>query len=111
VIERLQAAGIQVTAPTNPLRGISVDSAYIASVFEQIPGPVLAVGHSYGGAVISAASAEASNVAGLVFVAAFAPEEGAPRRRGERLQGQRPQQRARPPRCPRLAVESTQRVG
>jgi pimeloyl-ACP methyl ester carboxylesterase len=49
VIERLQKAGVQVTAPANPLRGISIDSAYIASVFNQIPGPVLAVGHSYGG--------------------------------------------------------------
>ena len=53
VIERLQARGVQVTAPANPLRGISVDSAYTASVFEQTPGPVLAVGHSYGGAVIT----------------------------------------------------------
>ena len=48
VIQRLQAAGIQVTAPANPLRGISIDSAYVASMIEQIPGPVLAVGHSYG---------------------------------------------------------------
>ena len=53
VVERLQAAGIQVAAPANPLRGIAIDSAYIASFLEQIPGPVLAVGHSYGGAVIS----------------------------------------------------------
>lgn len=76
VVERLQAAGRQVTAPANPLRGISIDSAYLAAVFEQIPGPVLAVGHSYGGAVISNAATHAANVAGLVFVAAFAPEEG-----------------------------------
>src|SRR6516225_8066692 len=76
VIERLQKAGVQVTAPANPLRGISIDSAYTASVFNQIPGPVLAVGHSYGGAVISNAATKASNVVGLVFVAAFAPEEG-----------------------------------
>jgi pimeloyl-ACP methyl ester carboxylesterase len=76
VIERLQAAGIQATAPANPLRGISIDSAYIASYLEQIPGPVLAVGHSYGGAVISNAAADAANVVGLVFVAAFAPDEG-----------------------------------
>jgi pimeloyl-ACP methyl ester carboxylesterase len=76
VIERLQAAGLKVTAPPNPLRGISIDSAYIASYLEQIPGPVLAVGHSYGGAVISNAAADAANVVGLVFVAAFAPEEG-----------------------------------
>jgi pimeloyl-ACP methyl ester carboxylesterase len=76
VIERLQADGMQVTAAVNPLRGISVDSAYIASVLEQISGPVLAVGHSYGGAVISNAAAKAANVVGLVFVAAFAPDEG-----------------------------------
>ena len=53
VIERLQAEGIQVTAPANPLRGISIDSAYINSLLNQGPGPVLAVGHSYGGAVIT----------------------------------------------------------
>jgi alpha-beta hydrolase superfamily lysophospholipase len=45
VIERLQAAGVQVTAPANPLRGLSADSAYFASFLEQIPGPVLPVGH------------------------------------------------------------------
>jgi pimeloyl-ACP methyl ester carboxylesterase len=76
VIERLQKAGVQVTAPANPLRGLSTDSSYLASVFEQIPGPVLAVGHSYGGAVITNAASIASNVVGLVFVAAFAPDEG-----------------------------------
>jgi pimeloyl-ACP methyl ester carboxylesterase len=76
VIERLQAAGIQVAAPAIPLRGIAHDSAYTASFLNQIPGPVLAVGHSYGGAVISNAAADADNVAGLVFVAAFAPAEG-----------------------------------
>jgi pimeloyl-ACP methyl ester carboxylesterase len=76
VIQRLQAAGTQVTAPTNPLRGIATDSAYIASILNQIPGPVLAVGHSYGGAVISNAATDAANVVGLVFVAAFAPDEG-----------------------------------
>src|SRR5215207_3866498 len=53
VIERLQAEGVQVTAPANPLRGISIDSAYINSLLNQGPGPVLAVGHSYGGAVIT----------------------------------------------------------
>jgi pimeloyl-ACP methyl ester carboxylesterase len=74
VVERLQAEDVQVAAPPNPLRGISHDSAYIASFLKQIPGPVLAVGHSYGGAVIS--NADADNVVGLVFVAAFAPEEG-----------------------------------
>src|SRR3954468_15844921 len=76
VIERLQAEGVQVTAPANPLRGISIDSAYISSLLEQIPGPVLAVGHSYGGAVITNAATNANNVVGLVYVAAFAPDEG-----------------------------------
>jgi pimeloyl-ACP methyl ester carboxylesterase len=76
VIERLQAKGVPVVAPANPLRGISIDSAYLASVFEQIPGPVLAVGHSYGGAIISNAATGAKNVVGLVYVAAFAPDEG-----------------------------------
>ena len=76
VIERLQAKGIPVTAPANPLRGIAADSAYTAAVFEQIEGPVLAVGHSYGGAVITNAATDAKNVVGLVYVAAFAPDEG-----------------------------------
>jgi pimeloyl-ACP methyl ester carboxylesterase len=76
VIERLLARGIKVTAPANPLRGISIDSAYIARVLEQTPGPVLAVGHSYGGAVITNAATGAKNVVGLVYVAAFATEEG-----------------------------------
>ena len=76
VIERLQAAGIPVRAVVNPLRGIAADSAYVASVFSQIPGPVLAVGHSYGGAIITNAATNAGNVVGLVYVAAFAPDEG-----------------------------------
>jgi pimeloyl-ACP methyl ester carboxylesterase len=78
VIERLQAEGIQVKAPANPLRGISIDSAYIGSLLDQIPGPVLVVAHSYGGAVITNAATNANNVVGLVYVAAFAPDEGEP---------------------------------
>lgn len=76
VIERLLEEGVKVTAPANPLRGISIDSAYIASVLDQTPGPVLAVGHSYGGAIITNAATGQKNVVGLVYVAAFAPEEG-----------------------------------
>jgi pimeloyl-ACP methyl ester carboxylesterase len=76
VIERLQGAGILTTAPPNPLRGVAHDSAYIASLLKQIPGPVLLVGHSYGGAVITNAATNATNVVGLVYVAAFAPNEG-----------------------------------
>ena len=76
VIERLQAANVPVRAIVNPLRGITADSAYVASVFSQIPGRVLAVGHSYGGAIITNAATGAGNVVGLVYVAAFAPDEG-----------------------------------
>ena len=76
VIERLQQQGYTVIAPPNPLRGVTVDSAYIASLLGQIDDPVLLVGHSYGGAVISNAATSAPNVTGLVYVAAFAPDEG-----------------------------------
>jgi pimeloyl-ACP methyl ester carboxylesterase len=77
VIELLQQRGHTVVAPPNPLRGLATDSAYLASVLDQIDGPVLLVGHSYGGAVITNAAATAGNVRGLVYVAAFAPDEGA----------------------------------
>jgi pimeloyl-ACP methyl ester carboxylesterase len=70
------AKGVRVTAPANPLRGIAADSAYTAAVLGQIEGPVVAVGHSYGGAVITNAATESTNVVGLVYVAAFAPDEG-----------------------------------
>jgi pimeloyl-ACP methyl ester carboxylesterase len=76
VIQQLQAGGVEVVAVPNPLRGITADSAYVASAFRQIPGPVVAVGHSYGGAVITNAATNAANVVGLVYVAAFAPDEG-----------------------------------
>jgi len=76
VIERLQAKGVQVTAAANPLRGIEIDSDYVAAVLDETPGPVVAVGHSYGGAVITNAAKKAKNVVGLVYVAAFAPDEG-----------------------------------
>jgi pimeloyl-ACP methyl ester carboxylesterase len=76
VIPLLQAAGLTVLAPANPLRGVSNDAGYIASVVRQIPGPVLLVGHSYGGVVITNAGSMADNVVGLVYVAAFIPDEG-----------------------------------
>jgi pimeloyl-ACP methyl ester carboxylesterase len=74
VVELLQQQGHTVVAPANPLRGLAADSAYLASVLDQIDGPVLLVGHSYGGAVIT--NAAAGNVRGLVYVAAFAPDDG-----------------------------------
>ena len=76
VIELLQQAGVTVTAAVNPLRGVIHDSAYVASVLQQIPGPVLLVGHSYGGVVITNAGSMSPNVAGLVYVAGLAPDEG-----------------------------------
>src|SRR5262249_35002498 len=76
VIERLQQQGMTVIAPPNPLRGVRSDSAYLASLLNQIEGSILLVAHSYGGAVISNAAANASNVVGLVYVAALIPEEG-----------------------------------
>lgn len=76
VIERLQQQGYDVIAPPNPLRGVNSDSSYIASFLNQIDAPVLLVAHSYGGAVTSNAAAKASNVVGLVYVAALIPQEG-----------------------------------
>jgi len=71
----LLAKGVSVMVPAVALRGIAVDSAYLRSVLANISGPVLAVGHSYGGAIITNAAARARNVVGLVYVAAFAPDE------------------------------------
>jgi pimeloyl-ACP methyl ester carboxylesterase len=76
VTERLIAAGVPVTAIVNPLRGVASDAAYVASFIKQIDGTVLAVGHSYGGAIITNAVPQTTNVVGLVYVAAFAPDEG-----------------------------------
>src|ERR1700751_1685309 len=76
VTERLIAAGVPVTAIVNPLRGVALDAAYVASVINQIDGTVLAVGHSYGGGIITKASPQTTNVVGLVYVAAFAPDQG-----------------------------------
>src|SRR3954468_5170305 len=76
VIEHLQAHNVPVLAPPNPLRGLAHDAEYVASYVNQIDGPVLLVRHSYGGAVISVAGASTPNAVGLVYVAAFALDEG-----------------------------------
>src|SRR3954470_13302286 len=76
VIRELQASNVPVLAAANPLRGLAHDAEYVASVIRQLDGPVLLVGHSYGGAVISVAGAAADNVVGLVYVAAFVLDEG-----------------------------------
>ncbi|MEU9667705.1 alpha/beta hydrolase [Streptomyces bobili] len=75
VIAELQRDGIPVIAPPNPLRGLASDAAYIASAAAQIDGPVILVGHSYGGALITVAGVT-ENVVGLVYVAAYVLEEG-----------------------------------
>ena len=76
VIERLQAQGYRVLAPANPLRGVAYDAAYLRSVLSTISGPIVLVGHSYGGFVITNAATGNANVKALVYVAAYAPEEG-----------------------------------
>jgi len=62
VIERLHTKGTKAIAAANPLRGLKSDSAYLAAVIDEIPGPVLAVGHSYGGAVISNAERAGADI-------------------------------------------------
>jgi pimeloyl-ACP methyl ester carboxylesterase len=76
VIQRLQAQGYTASAAANPLRSLSGDAEYIAGVLKSIEGPVVLVGHSYGGAVITQAARGQENVKSLVYAAAFAPEEG-----------------------------------
>ncbi len=76
VIALLQDKGYTVYTPANPLRGLASDSAYIADFLHSITGPIVLVGHSYGGAVITNAAAGNPNVKALVFVDAFAPDQG-----------------------------------
>lgn len=77
-LQALRANGYEAIALANPLRGLASDAAYIRSVLDTIDSPVVLVGHSYGGAVISSAAAGAGNVKALVYVAAFVPDEGEP---------------------------------
>jgi len=76
VIRGLTASGHDVVAPPNQLRSLSSDAAALAAVVGAIDGPVVLVGHSYGGAVISQASAGLGNVTGLVYLAAFGLDVG-----------------------------------
>ncbi|MFD7440107.1 alpha/beta fold hydrolase [Streptomyces sp. NPDC059909] len=76
VVKRLQRAGYPVVAPANPLRGLTSDAEYVHSVLKSVHGPVVLVGHSYGGAVISEAAADDPQVKALVYIAAFTPEKG-----------------------------------
>jgi pimeloyl-ACP methyl ester carboxylesterase len=76
VIERLQADGYHVTAPQFPLTGLADDVARLRQVLDFQDGPVIVAGHSYGGQVITALGADAPNVAGLVYIAAFGLDQG-----------------------------------
>ncbi len=76
VIERLQAEGYAVEAPPNPLQSLKGDAATIADLLKTIKGPIVLVGHSYGGAVITNAATGNRNVKALVYVDAFAPAKG-----------------------------------
>ena len=75
-IASLQLLGFPVVAAANPLRGLTSDSDYVRSVLQSIQGPIVLVGHSYGGAVISNAARGVPNVKALVFVGAFVLDEG-----------------------------------
>jgi len=76
VIERLQAEGFQVRAPQFPLSSLDDDVARLRQVLEFQEGPTILVGHSYGGQVITALGADAPNAVALVYIAAFALDEG-----------------------------------
>ena len=75
-VQKLQDRGFPVIAPANPLRDLASDAAYIHSVLETIQGPIVLVGHSYGGAVITNAAVGVPNVKALVYIAGFAPDQG-----------------------------------
>ncbi len=75
VFDRLVGDGHTVLAPPNPLRGLPYDASHTASVIDQLDGPIVLVGHSYGGAVITVAGSS-DKVAGLVYVAGVVPDEG-----------------------------------
>ncbi|MFJ2261950.1 alpha/beta fold hydrolase [Streptomyces sp. NPDC087844] len=77
VVKRLRLAGYPVVAAANPLRGPANDAAYLRSVIAHVDGPVVLVGHSYGGTVISQAAAGLEDkVKALVYIAAFLPDSG-----------------------------------
>jgi pimeloyl-ACP methyl ester carboxylesterase len=76
VIEQLQQRELDVVAVANPLRSVAGDAAYVRDVVRAIGGPVVLVGHSYGGIVVTEAAAGNDAVVGLVYVAGFAPEQG-----------------------------------
>jgi pimeloyl-ACP methyl ester carboxylesterase len=76
VIAQLKEKGVAVVATPNPLRSVTTDAENVRRATEGIGGPILLVGHSYGGAVITEAAVDNPDVVGLVYVAAFAPDHG-----------------------------------
>lgn len=76
VIKRLEKSGYPVVAVANPLRSLSGDAAYVKSVLAGVQGPIVLVGHSYGGQVMTQAATGNGNVKALVYIAAFAPAKG-----------------------------------
>jgi pimeloyl-ACP methyl ester carboxylesterase len=76
VVSELLADGYPVVAAANPLRSLKYDADYVASVIKDIKGPIVLVGHSYGGSVITNAATGNQNVKALVYVAAFALDKG-----------------------------------
>ena len=76
VIRQLQEDGFTVDAPPNPLRGVTYDANYLTDFLSTIAGPVVLVGHSYGGFVITNAATGNANVKALVYVDAFIPTDG-----------------------------------
>jgi pimeloyl-ACP methyl ester carboxylesterase len=76
VIDSLTRDGQRVIAAANPLRGLAADAASVSDLVRTIDGPVVLVGHSYGGSVISNVAADAGEVAGLVYISGFAPAPG-----------------------------------
>ncbi|URL58549.1 alpha/beta hydrolase [Luteibacter flocculans] len=76
VIEQLHKDGFTVVAPANPLRSVKTDAAYIADLLASIKAPVVLVGHSYGGSVITEAAEGRDNVKALVYVSALSPDVG-----------------------------------
>ena len=76
VIKKLLGDGYNVIAVAIPLRGVKSDAAYLSSVISSVPGPIVLVGHSYGGEVISGASDPSGKVKALVYVSGVAPDIG-----------------------------------
>jgi pimeloyl-ACP methyl ester carboxylesterase len=76
VVEPLLDAGHPVIAAANPLRGLAADAESVSDLVRTVDGPVVLVGHSYGGLVISNVAADAGEIVGLVYACGFAPEPG-----------------------------------